>query len=477
MVDILIKNGFLLTMRGEGVGSIEDGAVAIEGNRIVAVGKTHEIEKKFPRADRVFNAQGRAVLPGFVDAHIHTGLTLLRGQGQDVPEIEWMLKTMGPFGRYTTREHRLKASALGVLEALKSGATCFGEIGVGTEVVEKVYVKAGVRAKIASTINEIAPGSRRSAHELYRFDPESGERRLKNSLELVDKWHGAAGGRITCLLAPQAADMVGKELLLRVKEIAKERDLLVHIHIAQGGREAIQMKMRYGKSSVRFLDEIGFLDSRVIGAHCHQTTDEEVAFLAKRKIRHVSCPSSIGLIDGITPPLHLYTDSGGWAAALGSDQASGNNCHNMLMEMKVAALLNKSRHRDPTVLPAWKVLRIATIEGARCLGLDREVGSLEEGKKADLIILNLKVPHMIPVISTPVRNVAPNIVYSARGDEVETVIVDGRVVMDDRRVLTMDEERIIEEAQKAAEEVTSRATEDYYRADSLLARAMKRGLL
>lgn len=477
MVDILIKNGLLLTMRGEGVGTVENGAVAIEGSYIVAVGETQDVEKQFPSADRILDARGKAVLPGFVDAHIHTGMTILRGQGQDVPEIEWMLKTMGPFGRHTTGEHRLKASALGVLEALKSGTTCFGEIGVGSEVVEEVYAKAGVRAKIASTINEIGPSSRRSAYELYEFDPAVGERRLRESLDLVDKWHGAEEGRITCLLAPQAADMMSKELLLNVKEIAEEKDLLVHIHIAQGGREEIQMKLRYGKTAPRFLDEIGFLDSRVIGAHCHQTTDEEVALLAERKVRYVSCPSSIGIIDGITPPLQVYIASGGWAAGLGSDQASGNNSHNMMTELKVAALLNKTRHRDPTVLPAWKVLRIATIEGARCLGLDGVIGSLESGKKADLVMMNLKVPHLTPVVSTPVRNVAPNIVYSARGDEVDTVIVDGKVLMENRKVLTMDEERIIEEAQKAAEEVTSKAAEDYYRADSLLAKTMKKGLL
>jgi 5-methylthioadenosine/S-adenosylhomocysteine deaminase len=202
-----------------------------------------------------------------------------------------------------------------------------------------------------------------------------------------------------------------------------------------------------------------------------------VALLAQRKIRYVSCPSSISIIDGITPPLQVYLAAGGWAAGLGSDQASGNNSHNMMTELKIAALLNKTRHRDPTVLPAWKVLRIATIEGARCIGLDREIGSLEEGKKADLMMLNLKVPHLTPVISTPVRNVAPNIVYSARGDEVETVIVDGKVLMENRRVLTMDEESVIEEAQRAAEEVTSKAAEDYYKADSLLAKTMKKGLL
>jgi 5-methylthioadenosine/S-adenosylhomocysteine deaminase len=149
----------------------------------------------------------------------------------------------------------------------------------------------------------------------------------------------------------------------------------------------------------------------------------------------------------------------------------------MLVEMKVAALLNKSRHRDPTVLPAWKMLRIATIEGAETIGLGDSIGSLEPGKKADLILLNLKVPHMTPILSRPIRNIAPNIVYSARGDEVETVIIDGKVVMENREILTMDETKVIEEAQKAAEEVCDAATEDYMKADSQLVRMARRGLL
>ncbi len=478
MTDIFVKNGFVLTMTGEGVGMIEDGAVAIEGQEIVAVGKTQELEKAHGGAERVFYAGGKAVLPGFVDAHIHTGLSLLRGEGQDVPEIEWMLKTMAPFGPHTKPEHRIKGTALGVLEAVKAGTTCFGEIGGNmAPAAEKVFAPSGVRAHLANTINEIGPGSRPDPHKPYVFFPEIGERKLKESIEFIERWDGAAHGRITCMFSPHAADMMSEELLLRVKEEANERGMMSHIHIAQGGREAIQIKLRYGTTTIRFLDDIGFLDDTVIGAHCHQTTDEEVALLAKRGTRYVSCPASIAVIDGITPPLALYLSSGGASAGIGSDQASGNNCHNMLTEMKVAALLNKTRHRDPTVLPAWKMLRIATIEGARTIGLGDAIGTLEPGKKADLIILDLKAPHMTPIITQPVRNIAPNIVYSARGDEVETVIIDGTVVMDDRCVLTMDEGKVVEEAQEAATEITTSAADDYMAADSLLARAAKKGLL
>ena len=478
MTDIFVKNGFVLTMQGEGVGTIEDGAVAIEGSTIAAVGKTVDLVNEYGGAEYVFDAKGKAVLPGFVDAHVHTSNTLIRGEGQDVPEIEWMLKTQAPFGPHHKPGHRLIGNALGVLEAVKSGTTCFGEIGGNmAPAAENVFAPTGVRAHLANTVNEIGPGSRPDPHKPYIFFEDIGERKLKESVEFINKWNGAADGRITCMFSPHAADMMSEGLLLRVKEEANKRGMMSHIHIAQGGREAIQIKLRFNTSTVRYLDGIGFLDDTIIAAHCHQTSDEEVALLAKRGMRYVSCPASIAIIDGITPPLALYLASGGVSAGIGSDQASGNNHHNMLVEMKVAALLNKCRHRDPTVLPAWKMLRIATLEGAETIGLGNSIGSLEPGKKADLIILDLKVPHMMPIITHPVRNVAPNIVYSARGDEVETVIIDGKIVVQDRNVLTMDEEKIMEDAQKASDEICAAAAEDFFKADSQLAKAVKNGLL
>jgi len=465
-------------MTGEGVGMIENGAVAIEGNTIVAVGKTSDLIGEYGGSEIVYDAKNKAVMPGFVDAHIHTGMSLMRGEGQDVPEIEWMLKTMAPFGPHTKPWHRITASKLGVLEALKAGTTCFGEIGGSmANTAEKVFEPSGVRAHLANTVNEMGKGSRPDPNKPYIFFEDVGEKKLKEAIDFINEWHGGADGRVTCMFAPHAADMMSKELLLRVKEEANKRNMMSHIHIAQGGREAIQIKLRYNTSAVKFLDSIGFLDDTIIGAHCHQTGDEEVELLAKRKVRYVSCPASIGIIDGITPPLALYYMYGGVSAGIGSDQASGNNSHNMLVEMKVAALLNKTRHRDPTLLPAWKMMRIATIEGAQTIGVGDTTGSLEVGKKADLIMLNLRVPHMTPILSRPVRNIAPNLVYSARGDEVETVIVDGKVLVDNYKVLSMDEEAIIDEAQRAGTEMADAATEDYYKADSLLARAAKKGLL
>ena len=478
MADIYIRNGYLLTMKGNGLGTIEDGALAVEGQVIVAVGKTSELDEKYSNSVRVIEAKGKAVLPGFVDAHIHTGHTIIRGEAQDVPEIECMIKTMGPFSKYVKPEHSIAGGALGVIEGVKSGVTTFGEIGVNEGyVAEKVFVPAGVRANIADTINEIGPNSRPDANKPYIFDESLGEQKLKAGIELVENWDGAGDGRISCIFSPQGADMMSKSLLLRVKEEAVKRGKLCHIHVAQGAREAIQVKLRYGTTSIKYLDSIGYLDDNLIAAHCHQTTDDEVAILAKRGVRYISCPASIALIDGIVPPLALFMQQGGRYAGLGSDQAPGSTGHNMLIGMKTAALLNKVRHRDPTVLPAWEMLRIATIGGANAIGLGDKIGSLEVGKKADIIIMNLKVPHMVPIIYKPVPNIAPNIVYYSRGDEVEDVIVNGSVVVEGGRCVTLDEVEVMERAQRAADEITANAADDFMAADGYLAKAVKKGLL
>jgi len=472
----LIKNGFLLTMTGEGVGSIVDGAVAVEGQDIVAVGKTDDIVKEYGSAEHVIDAKGKAVLPGFVDGHIHTGLSLARGLAQDVPEIEWMLKTMAPYTKFLTPEQSIVGSRVGVLEALKAGTTTFGEIGANMgSVADKVFILAGVRANLANTINQIGSESRPDPKKLYIFFEDIGEKKFKEGVELIEKYDGAGEGRITGILSPHGADMMNKELLLAVKEKAKELGKLAHIHVAQGGREELQMKMRYGMTTIKYLDSIGYLDDQLIAAHCHQTTDDEVALIAERGVRYASCPASIGGIDGITPPLGLFIESGGKYATIGSDQAPGNGHHNMLVEIKVAALMNKTRHRDPTVLPAWKTLRLATIEGAHAIGLGDKIGSLEAGKKADIILLDLKVPHMTPIIYNPMNNIAPNIVYSARGDEITDVIINGDHVIVDKAVQTIDEAKAIEEAQLAATEIADGAAQGFLDANGYLAREVKKG--
>jgi 5-methylthioadenosine/S-adenosylhomocysteine deaminase len=210
--------------------------------------------------------------------------------------------------------------------------------------------------------------------------------------------------------------------------------------------------------------------------HLTEATDDEAALIAGRGARMALCSGSIGVIDGIVPPAKAFRDAGG-LVALGSDQASGNNCNNMFNEMKLTALFNKVKHRDPTVMPAWEVLRMATIEGAQAIRLGDEIGSLEVGKRADLILIDLTALNLSPVLETPVRNIVPNLVYAASGHEVKTVMVAGKVLVRDGVVLTADEETVRAEAQGQAEAVAQRVAADPFHQGMVLMEAMEAGWL
>ena len=437
---------------------IQNGAVAIRGGGILAVGTKAEIDARF-QARRRLDRPEAILAPGLIDAHVHTHLGLFRGEAQDIPESEWMINAVAPLASHLTEESAVKSAKLIVLEGLKAGTTLFNDFGPFVySTAGQVYTKLGVRANLASTITESSPAAAGMAHErgLYKFNPDIGERTLNDNLRLVDKWQNSAGGRITCSLGPLAADMMSEQLLRRVKEIAVKRKLLMHFHLAQGARESAQIKGRYGMSTVRFLDRLGFLCPNLMGVHCHGATSSELSLIANRKVRMISCPSAIAIIDGVVSPVWEFLAAGGYSAALGSDQVCGNNSCNMFTEMRMAALLNKVRSHDPTALPAWRALRLATIDAARTLGLEEKVGSIEKGKRADLIIVNLRTPQTTPILATPVRNIVPNLVYSARGSEVETVIVEGRILMENQIVLTTNENKVIEEAQKAAQRLASK---------------------
>jgi 5-methylthioadenosine/S-adenosylhomocysteine deaminase len=224
------------------------------------------------------------------------------------------------------------------------------------------------------------------------------------------------------------------------------------------------------------LDEIGYLDDQLLAVHLTEATDEEAALLARRGVRMALCSGSIGLIDGIVPPAHAFRQAGG-PVGLGSDQASGNNCNNIFNEMKLTALFNKIRFRDPTVMPAWEVLRMATVEGARAIGLGGEIGSLAPDKQADLIIVDLTAPNLSPVMDAPLRNIVPNLVYAATGSEVRTVMVAGRILVRDGQVLTLDEAEVRAEAQKQAQRLARQVITDPLHHDLALLSAMEAGQL
>jgi 5-methylthioadenosine/S-adenosylhomocysteine deaminase len=473
--DRLIVHAHLFTLQGEGVGYVPDGAVAILGSRIAAVGTTGELLARF-RASEIIDAHACAVLPGLVDGHIHTSWAIARGVAQDVRH--WMQRALAPYSRHITAEAALAGTRLNVLEALKAGTTTLVDYSRPVPGWPEVFAQVGVRARLTPTINALPPGGMAGwqVGDLYPLDPRAARQAMEAAVALARDWNGAADGRITVMLGPQAADMLAREGLLEVKRIAQREGLMIHMHVAQGDREIDQMLKRYGQRTPAFLDQIGYLDDQLLAVHLTEASDEEASLIARRGARMALCSGSIGIIDGIVPPAHAFRAAGG-LVALGSDQASGNNCNNLFNEMKLTALFNKIKFRDPTVMPAWEVLRLATIEGARAIGLGDEIGSLEDGKQADLILVDLGELNLVPVLDAPVRNIVPNLVYAASGHEVKTVIVAGQVLVRDGQVLTADEAAVRAEAQSQAEAIARRVAADPVHTEMALLAAMRAGCL
>jgi 5-methylthioadenosine/S-adenosylhomocysteine deaminase len=473
--DTLITHAHLFTLQGEGVGYVADGAVAVEGSRIAAVGPTAELTSRF-RAAETIDASGCAVLPGLIDAHMHTPLAIVRGVAQDVRH--WMQRALAPYSRHITPAAALAGSRLNVLEALKAGSTTFVDYTRPVPGWAESFVQVGVRARLTPTINALPLGGMAGwkVGDLYPLDQATGQAAIDAAVAFARHWHGAADGRITVMLGPQAPDMLSREQLLQVKRIADREGLMIHMHVAQGDREIDQMLKRYGQRTPAFLDDLGYLDDQLLAVHLTEATDDEAALIARRGARMALCSGSIGIIDGIVPPAHAFRSAGG-LVALGSDQACGNNCNNIFNEMKLTALFNKIKFRDPTIMPAWEVLRMATIEGAQANGLGDEVGSLEVGKQADLILVDLSALNLSPVLDAPVRNIVPNLVYAASGHEVKTVMVAGQVLVRDRQVLTADEVAVRTEAQLQAEAVAQRVAADPAHKDMALLAEMEAGRL
>jgi 5-methylthioadenosine/S-adenosylhomocysteine deaminase len=471
-VDLLVRAPHFFTMDGDGVGHRQNSAMAIDRGKILAIGPREEISNLY-RGLRTIDAEGQAVLPGFIDAHMHTTLCGLRGLAQDTSY--WMMYGLGPFSHQMDDDTAELGTQLAVAEAVRAGTTTFGEFGRHPDLLIPIFEKVGVRAQITVTIREAVdriynPG------ELYEFDAARGERMLDTCLNILTRFNGAADGRITVLFGPQGPDFVSRELLLKIQELARDRKTKIHMHTQQGDRETAQMVMRYDKRPIAWLDQIGYLDESLIAVHLTDADENEAQLVAQRGASMVLCSGSIGIIDGVVPPARAFQEAGGMVA-LGSDQAPGNNNHNMINEMKLTALFNKIRYQDPETMPAWRVLRMATIEGARALGLDTRIGSLEAGKQADFILVDLRRPSLAPVYTEPMRNIVPNLVYSGRGDEVTLVAVDGRVIYENGRLTRMDETNIVSAIQRVADRLGPKAAAEFWKINGTNARFMQEGKL
>lgn len=470
--DIIIYGGYLITMEGNGTGIIPNGALAIKGNQIVDVGTTEDILHQY-QAHRYINAENKAVLPGFIDTHIHTSNAIVRGCSQDIEK--WMYSGILPLLSLAKTEDLVAGSMLNIVEAVKKGTTTFCDYDFPMLELIKNHIQVGTRVVAAEMINELPTVTYGVQDtQLRDFDPAKGNRQLMDAMRLVEHYHQSNGGRITCMMGPQATEMCSIPLLREIKNYAEQKQLDIHMHVAQGERETRQVLQRYGKRPVELLDELGYLTPRLHAAHITETNDAERRLLAKRGVSMALCSCSIGIINGELPPAQEYMQCGG-KVGLGSDQAPGNNCNNLFNEMKFTAIMHKYKNHDATVFPAWKVLRMATIEAAQAMGIADQVGSLRTGKKADVILVDLLAPALSPILPGPVRNIVPNLVYAASGSEVETVIIDGQVVVDQHEILTVSEKDVVATANRSALEICERLKQTGWEKDLPLAKWGKEG--
>lgn len=456
-VDMIVKAPHFYTMEGDGVGYKAEMAMVVDGGKIVDFVELKEIEEIY-QAEEVLELSHHVVLPGFIDGHMHTACNVMRGLAQDTNN--WMMYGLQPFDNAVTNAERDAGSEVAIIEAIKAGTTTLGDYDAEMNNVCRFIEKIGARGNIAQTIR----AAKRRVYklgELYELDDDQGAQELARNLELFDRWHRKGDGRIRILFGPQGVDFVGPQLLTKIQKIAKERDTKVHMHVQQGDRETYQIEKRYGKRTTEFLQDLGYLDSTLIAVHLTECNDEETRIIARSGASMVVNPASIGIIDGLVCPSTIFQEAGG-NVALGSDQAPGNNCHNIIHEMKNICMFNKLKYHDPEKMPAWKALRMATIEGAKAIGVDDIVGSLERGKRADFIAVDLRFPSMLPVYTYPMRNIVPNLVYSARGQEVALSVVDGKVIMRDQKILTIDEEASLRRIQQYPELIGSRASKEFF---------------
>jgi len=432
-VDILIKGCMILPMNKHAW--TEDGALALKDGQIAFVGKNACAPRM--KAETTINAERKVALPGLVNCHTHLPMTLFRGLAEDKPLQSWLKEAIWPLeAKLKSRDIEAGAS-LGCLEMIKSGTTCFGDIYFHESAVAEAVRESGLRAVLAEGVVEAG-------------NKALGEKMFNRSMKFAEAFKGYADGRIGTMLGPHAAYSCGQDLLVRIREAASKLDVGVHMHLAESKVSFEDCEAKYGLSEVQFLDKLGFLNDHVLGAHCVDLSDIDKRTIARRGVNVVYVPvSNMKLGLGIAPINDLKVL--GANIGLGTDGAASNNSLDMFETMKFGALLQKLAYSDPTVLPAYEVLRMATISGAKALGLEKEIGTLEAGKKADLILVDLSEPHL-----KPLYNIYSSLVYCARGSDVDTVIVDGKVLMEDKHVKTLDEGTVIERAGESAADLLSR---------------------
>ena len=433
MSNIIIRNADIITMTGKR-DVITNGEIAIAGSEILSVGPQGSTPVDF-KADLEIDAGGMVAMPGFINCHTHAAMTLFRGYADDLPLMKWLNDKIWPLEAKLQADDIYYGTLLACLEMIKSGTTTFADMYFFMDQVAQAVDESGMRAVLSRGLIGVAPHGLQS---------------LEENKEFVSRYQGAAGERITTMLGPHAPYTCPPDYLEKVMQAAGELGVGIHIHLAETLSEHQDIIKQYGKTPIQHVDSLGLFEFPVLAAHCVHVDNADIAILAKRNFGVAHNPeSNMKLASGIAPVQKML--AAGINVGLGTDGASSNNNLHMMEEMRVAALLHKVSGMDPTVMPAYDALEMATAAGARVLGLQNQTGKLEPGLKADVILVNFKAPHLYPR-----HDVCAHMVYSANSADVHTVIIDGQLVMQNRRVLTLNEDEILNRVEHCAKQLLLR---------------------
>ena len=434
----LIKDGIVITMDGKRR-IIKNAGIAISDDRIIDIDKIDAIQKKY-KFDKIINATGKVIIPGLINTHLHSGL--IRGTADDMEVVSWLKKYIYPKHRVLTPDDAYAAALLSYTESIKSGCTCVLDMYRFMDRCADAAEELGIRAVLAP----MSAGTPEFdvLEKLEDNEKLIKERKATSDKGLVKIWFGFE--HTLCLTDEQ---------IIKVAKDAAKYNTGIHLHSSEDLERTGIVRKKYGTSPIRVLYDFGILGPKVVIAHAVWLAQDEIRLLAKTSTSTAHCPvSNMKLASGISPVVDLI--NAGVNVGLGTDGLKENNSLDMFEVMKFASLLQKVNRMDPVALPAEQVLGMATVNGAKALGMEKEIGSIEVGKKADIVIMDFHKPRLTPAFFDEYFNITSHLVYAAHGDDVDTVIIDGKIVMEGRKLINVDEDEVIEKATNSALELLRR---------------------
>lgn len=424
--DLIIETDYVLTM-DDNLTVIEHGAVAVKDNKIISAAPVNDISKNY-RAKKIIGGSNTVAFPGLINAHTHSPMVYFRGLGDDLPLKIWLENYIWPAeNKWLNYEFVRDAAELACIEMLKSGTTMFSDMYLFGEAIAETAKKIGMRAVVGAGVLDFPSSTAQTTDEYF-----------SNAERLINNWNNDA--LISTAIAPHAPYTCSPDTMRKARDFADRHDILMHLHLSETRWEVSEVLQRYEKTPIELMDSIGVLDGRVVAAHCIWPTDEEIGILARKNVYVAHCiESNMKLAAGIAPVVKML--GAGVKVVLGTDGAASNNDLNMLSEMATAAKVHKAVSLDPTALDARQAMLMATRWGAEALGAGDKTGSLEAGKAADIVIADIRKPHLLPLY-----DIFSHIVYSFSPADIDTVIINGKPVMENRKLITADEDGILTRA-------------------------------